>query len=309
MDPMSLLAQWGLTLVFFSVLLEQAGLPVPAPPILVGAGALAQDGTMSAELVLAAGVGAALLADHAWFIAGRRKGRALLAMLCRVSISPDTCVRKTDDLIGRHGAPLLLVAKFVPGVSAVAIPTGAAMGIPYRRFISFDAPGALIWCGTYVFAGMVFSREVHLLLDWMSRVGGWSLAVLGAAFGLYIAFKLYRRWRLRRLYRLVRISPDEMAALMAAEPELLIVDARSRLARQSDTRRFPNAIEFEEGDVAALVPRGSTDRTIVTFCTCPNEASAAMLAERLLRAGFTRVRVLAGGEAAMRALAREPAAG
>ena len=304
MDPLLRLAQWGLVLVFASVLLEQAGLPIPAPPILIGAGALAVEGTMHPAAVLAAGVAACLIADHAWFLAGRRHGRRLLAGICRLSLSPDTCVRKTDELISRHGAPLLLVAKFVPGVSAVSIPTAAAMGVPYRRFVLFDAIGSSLWVGTYVAAGVIFHREVHWLLALLGRVGGASLAVLGALFVLYLGFKLARRHQLRRLFKVRRIDPEAMVTLLAEEPDLVLVDARSRVAREADPRRFPNAIDLQEGDLAALLPVGSRDRTIVTFCTCPNEASAALLAEQLIKMGYDRVRVLAGGEDALARLAR-----
>lgn len=301
---MVLLAQWGVLLVFASVLLEQAGLPIPAPPILIGAGALAIEGTMHPAAVLAAGVGACLVADHAWFIAGRRHGRRLLAGICRLSISPDTCVRKTDELISRHGPALLLVAKFVPGVSAVSIPTAAAMGVPYRRFLAFDTLGSLAWVGTYVAGGMLFHREVHQLLEWLGQIGGWSLAVLASLFGLYLASKLARRQQLRRLFKVRRIDPEEMATLLATEPDLILVDARSQVAREADPRRFPNAVDYREGELAGYIPAESRGRTIVTFCTCPNEASAALLAERLIKAGYDRVRVLAGGEDALARLAR-----
>src|SRR5437868_438746 len=114
MDPLALLVRWGLGLVFGSVLAEQAGLPIPAVPVLVAAGALANEGTLRPEWVLFAAMAACLMADHAWFFAGRWRGRALLAGLCRVSLSPDACVRKTDDLMMRYGGGLLVVSKFVP---------------------------------------------------------------------------------------------------------------------------------------------------------------------------------------------------
>ena len=306
MDPMVLLAQGGVALVFAAVLLEQSGLPVPAAPVLVAAGALAAEGALNPVTVLAAGLFACLLADHGWFIAGRRYGRRLLAGICRLSISPDTCVRKTDELIVRHGLALLLVAKFVPGVSAVSIPTAAAMGVPYRRFLPFDAIGCLAWVGVYVGAGMIFQREVNWLLELLARIGSGSMMVLGALFALYIAYKLARRGQLRHLYRIRRIDPEEMERLLAEEPGVILVDARTRVARDADPRRFPNAIDYLEGDLAAFLPAPSRERTIVTFCTCPNEASAAILAERLIKAGYERVRVLAGGEDALARLAHAP---
>jgi membrane protein DedA with SNARE-associated domain/rhodanese-related sulfurtransferase len=306
MDLITLLTQWGVPLVFAAVLLEQSGLPVPAPPVLVVAGALAATGAMRPELVLASAFAACLVADHGWFAIGRRMGRRLLATICRLSLSPDTCVRKTDDLITRHGAPLLLVAKFIPGVSAVAVPTAASMGIPYRRFILYDGIGCLMWSGAYVGLGVIFSREITRLLAAMSWIGGGSIAILAALLAIYVGAKYLHRRRLRRLHRLVRIAPDELAALLAQDPDLLILDARTALARAEDPRKLPRAIEHGEGSAIDLLPAGAHNRTIVTFCTCPNEASAALLAEELIRAGYKRVRVLTGGVDAVAILSVYP---
>jgi membrane protein DedA with SNARE-associated domain/rhodanese-related sulfurtransferase len=295
MDLIALLTQLGVPLVFAAVLLEQSGLPVPAPPVLVVAGALAAAGAMRPELVLLAAFAACLLADHGWFMLGRRYGRRLLADICRLSLSPDTCVRKTDDLIARHGAPLLLVAKFIPGVSAVTIPTAAAMGISYRRFLLYDGLGSLLWSGAYVGAGVIFSREIARLLDAMSSWGGRSLAVLLVLLAIYVSAKYLHRRRLRRLHRLVRISPDELAKLLAEEDDVVILDARSMVARTEDPRTLPRSIFLDERKAIDVLPQGRRDQTIVTFCTCPNEASAALLAEQLIKAGYGRVRVLTGG--------------
>jgi membrane protein DedA with SNARE-associated domain/rhodanese-related sulfurtransferase len=308
MDLIALLALWGVPLVFAAVLLEQSGLPLPAAPILVSAGALAADGAMRPEEVLVAALVAALLADHAWFVTGRRYGRRLLANICRLSLSPDTCVRKTDDLIARHGPYVLLVAKFIPGVSAVAIPTAAAMGISYRRFLAFDSVGCLLWAGTYVGAGVIFSREITGLLLAMSWIGGSAVAVVVALFALYIGWKLLHRWRLKRLHRLVRISPHEILPLLEEDPGVVIVDARSALARAEDPRVLPRSIVLDDRNVIDVFPHAEKDRVIVTFCTCPNEASAALLAEQLIKAGFGRVRVLTGGADAI-ALLSVPSSG
>jgi len=303
MDLISLLTQWGVALVFAAVLLEQGGLPIPAPPILVVSGALAATGSMRPEVVLMSAFAACLVADHLWFLVGRRLGRRLLAAICRLSLS---CVRKTDDLISRHGTALLLVAKFIPGVSAVAVPTAAAMGIPYRRFILFDALGCLVWSGAYVGLGVIFSREITRILAAMSWIGSGSLAVLVALLAIYVGAKYLHRRRLRRLHRLVRISPDQMVPLLAEDPHLVILDARSALARAEDPRRLPRAIELGERSALEVLPHDARERTIVTFCTCPNEASAALLAEELIRAGYRRVRVLTGGIDAVAMLGVQP---
>lgn len=304
MDLLGLLARWDVALVFAVALAEQAGIPVAAGPILVAAGALAHTGGLRPEMVVLSAIVGCLVSDHAWFIAGRRYGRSLLSGLCRISISPDTCVQRTDDLIARHGAPLLLVAKFIPGVSAVSIPTAAAMGLAYRRFILFDFAGCAIWSGVYIGAGMIFSTEVRRLLDAMAQVGGVSLLVVLLLFATYIGFKFAQRRRLRRLYHLVRIAPDEIAAMLSqAEHDLLILDARSQLARVEDPRMLPSSIAFGLEDHFDILPHEARRKLIVTFCTCPNEAAAALLAERLLKAGYERVRVLTGGTQAVDVLA------
>ena len=246
MDLVELLTRWDVLLVFSAVLLEQGGFPLPAAPILVSAGALAQTGVMRPEHVLLTAFAACFVADQAWFLAGRRYGRRVLAGICRFSLSPDTCVRATDDLISRHGPVALLVAKFIPGVSAVAIPTVAAMGLSYRRFLLFDSLGCLIWGGAYIGTGMIFSREVTRLLDSMSVIGGWSIIVLAGFFALYVLGKLLHRMRLKRLHRLVRISPDEFALLLEGDLELVILDARSSLAREEDPRRLPHSIFVDD---------------------------------------------------------------
>src|SRR5690349_9432573 len=123
MDPFDLLARWGAWLLFGITLAGRSGLPVPIEPFLVCAGALASAGTLGPGAALFAGMAGCLIGDNAWYAAGRWRGRELLAGICRISISPDTCVRRTDDMILRYGPALLLVAKYLPGVSIVAIPT------------------------------------------------------------------------------------------------------------------------------------------------------------------------------------------
>lgn len=299
MDLIELLTRWDVFLVFAAVLLEQGGLPLPAAPILISAGALAQTGSMRPEHVLASAVAACLIADIAWFLAGRRIGRRVLALLCRFSLSPDTCVRTTDDLIARRGQVALLVAKFIPGVSAVAIPTAAAMGLGWRRFLLFDLLGCLLWAGAYIGAGMIFSREINKVLEAVSTIGGWSIAVAVGLFALYALAKLWHRRRLQNLHRLVRIDAAGITDLLDRGEDLLILDARSSLARQDDPRTLPRSIFVDDRDPVGRLPDDARDKTIVTFCTCPNEASAAVLADKLIKAGYRRVRVLTGGADAL----------
>jgi len=299
MELAPVLNHWGIALVFAAVFVDLGGLPIPSAPWLVVAGALSVEGSLRADLVFASAFAAAVVADHAWFLAGRRHGRRLLETICRVSISPDICVSRTDELLGRYGPSLLLFAKFLPGVSAVSIPTMAAMGVPWRRFVRFEAPGCAIWCGAYIGAGAIFHREIDDFLRTMRRFGADAVEVGVAIIAVYIAAKVLERRRLRRLHDLVRISPEEVARRLEDGEDLVIVDARSRIARASDPRALPRSIVLEDPRAVDALPHELRAKTVITFCTCPNETSAAFVAELLLKAGYRNVRVLTGGEQAL----------
>ena len=303
MHLLEVMRMHGPMVVFACALASQAGLPIPAGPAMIVGGALAAAGEMRAEVVWLAAVVAALIADHGWYVAGRLQGRRMLGLLCRISLSPDTCVRQADSLFARMGGPILVVAKLVPGVAAVSIPTAAASGLRYSRFLLYDGAGAGLWAALWVGTGVIFSREVDRVLDWLAASGAKVTWILAAALAAWIGAKWWERVRLRRLYRGARIDAEEVASRIAAGEDLVILDARSELAWESDARRLPNARRLEtlEGAVASAEPyRGWT---IVTFCTCPNEASAAVVAKRLIDAGHADVRVLAGGEDALARLA------
>ena len=299
MELIELLSTWGLPIVFAAVFSALMGLPVPAAAFLIAAGALAVQGSHHPVAVIAVAVSAALLADACWYLLGRRFGRRLLGRLCRLSLSPDTCVRQADTLFLRHGARLLMGAKFVPGISMVAVPTSAALGLRFGRFLAFDTIGAVLWVLTYVGLGMAFSEQIEGLIRDLSTAGRSGLVVIAALVFAYGLWKWLRRWRLRRLYRAVRISPTELRELLETDPDALVLDARSALARGDDGRELPRSLAIDSLSDKELLALDLGGRTLITFCTCPSEASAALLAHRLLRLGHDPVRVLSGGEAAL----------
>jgi membrane protein DedA with SNARE-associated domain/rhodanese-related sulfurtransferase len=294
-DLIRLTAQYGLLLIFAAVLLESLGLPLPAMPLLIVAGALAAEGTLSPGAVALAALVAVLVGDLAWYLAGRRFGSRVLKTLCRISLSPDSCVRQTETLYERWGGQMLLVACFVPGLSTIAPPLAGAMRLRISAFLAYSAGGAVIWILVSLAIGMVFKTQITLAGQYLARFG--SLALL-AVFLLFLAFLAFKWWERQRFYnalRMARISVDELQGLLGAGAEPVILDVRSAAARQMDGRRIPGArhvdIETPEQHLRGL-PKSSE---IVVYCNCPNEASAARVARLLMDHGFKRVRPLAGG--------------
>ncbi len=287
--------QYGLLLIFAGVLLETVGVPLPAMPLLIVAGALAVGGTLSIPAIVLVALFASLIGDLAWYLAGQRYGHHVLKTLCRISLSPDSCVRQTEALYGRWGARLLLVAKFVPGLSTVAPPLAGAMRLPLGGFLAYGGGGALIWIGVSLGAGALFHAQIALAGAYLERFGAMALYALAAAFGLFLLFKWWERRRFYRALRMARISVDELRRLVQGPVKPVILDVRSAAARRVDPRRIPGAraIDLEDAQQHLQgVPRGNE---IVVYCSCPSEASAARVARLLMDHGYQHVRPLAGG--------------
>ncbi len=291
----ALLAQYGLLLVFLNVLVEQAGVPVPALPTLVVAGALAANGQLSAAGVVAAAVLACLLSDWAWYVAGRRYGGRVMRTICRISLSPDSCVKQSELRYQRWGGQVLLVAKFVPGLSTVAPPLVGAMGLRLRSFLLLDALGSLLWAGLMIALGYAFAAQIDHVLAGLARAGTLTLELLLVLLALYIAIKWWQRQRLLHSLRMARIGVDELYRMIEDGQAPLVVDVRSAAARQLDARSIPGAVLADLAGVGEALREVPPERELVIYCSCPNEVSAAMAASVLMRLGYRRVRPLLGG--------------
>jgi membrane protein DedA with SNARE-associated domain len=263
----ALLAQHGLALVFANVLLAQSGVPLPAVPILVVAGALVSQGQIALAPLLLASLVASLIGDTIWYYAGRRHGYRVLRTLCRVAVEPDSCVKQTENVFERWGAPSLMLAKYVPGFSTVAPPLAGAMRLAPPAFLAYSAVAALLWAGLPIGLGAVFHAEVERALEWLESMGTGAAAVIGAAVLLYIGVKLVQRYLLIRFLRMVRIGAKELRELMAREPKPVVLDARSAVARRLDPRRLPGAVAVDiESPQSALVAV-PPDRDVIVYCS------------------------------------------
>lgn len=262
-----LLAQYGLALVFVNVLIHQAGIPVPAVPLLIVTGTLVQQGQLSLALLLGVVVLASLLADIPWFYAGRRYGYPVLNALCRVAIEPDTCVKQTENIFERWGAPSLLVAKFIPGFSIVAPPLAGTMRLAFAPFVAYSAAGAALWAGIAIGAGMLFHAEVNRALAWLDETGPGVLIAIAAVILFYVVFKWVERWLFIRVLRMARISTAELHGLLQGGEKPVILDARSATARKFDPRRIPGAIAVDINVPERALPPVAPDRDIVVYCT------------------------------------------
>lgn len=291
----ALISTYGLLVVFVSVLLDQGGLPVPAYPPLVVTAALAAESGQPLLPILLVAVLAALMADSLWYAGGRRYGAAMLRLMCRLSLSPDSCVLSTRSAYGRWGAPSLVLAKFVPGFAAVATTLAGDTRTPLPRFVAFDGLGALLWAGVAIALGAVFHEAVNHVLYRLEELGRYGLLLILAAIAAFVAWKWWRRKLFLRQLRMERITPAELYRLMETGQEPVILDVRPERQREA-SGWIPGARFVASLDEAA----GIEGDEVIVYCACPDEASAALLARELKRRGFRRVRPLAGGLEAWR---------
>jgi membrane protein DedA with SNARE-associated domain/rhodanese-related sulfurtransferase len=288
-----LIHTYGVLIVFGTVLLEQIGLPIPAFPVLIIAGALAVDNGANWPLTLAASVAGCLISDYFWFRAGRHYGKRILRLLCKISLSPDSCVSQTEDNFSRWGAKSLVVAKFIPGFNTIAPPLAGAMGTTTSRFLWLSVAGGLLWSGVGMGLGAWFHDSVDDVIGWFETLGSTALMVVGALLAIFVLLKYIERKRNLGAARLPRISVDELKTLLEAGHDPLIVDARSLTARGLE-QGIPGALVY--GDAPArLMATLDRERHIVVYCSCPNDVTAAQVAKEFLDKGFHRARPLRGG--------------
>jgi len=289
------LGQYGLIIVVANVLLDQIGLPVPAVPTLIVAGAIAAGGQLPIVQLFLWSVIACLAADCLWYLIGQTYGIRVLKTLCRISLEPDSCVSQTQGRFERWGVNSLIFAKFVPGLSIIAPPLAGAMRIGWPRFVALSALGGALWVGSGLGAGMLFKSQIERLLAQLDRIG--SITGLGALILLagYIAFKWWERRRFYAQLRMARISVAGLYELIEAGAEPVIIDVRSATARKLEPRWIPGALHVPLEDVGRHIKELPHNRDIILYCTCPSEASAARVAKILMNHGFKRVRPLHGG--------------
>ncbi len=289
------LMRHGLPLVFAAVFVEQMGLPIPALPMLLAVGALSAAGKFSLLLGIVVTMIACLIADAFWFYLGRYRGNKVLGFLCRISLEPDSCVRRTQNVFTRFGLRGVVVAKFVPGMSTVAPPLAGMSGVHVGRFLIADGLGSLLYGITFLCLGYLFSSQIEQIGAAISDIGGSALSLIAVVVGAYIAYKFWQRQNLLRELRMARITVAELRQKLEAGENPVILDLRSKAEVERDPSVIQGAIHLVLDEVEARRHEFPHDRDIIVYCSCPNEATAAKVALLLQRHGFTRVRPLLGG--------------
>lgn len=296
------LIRHGYVVLLGWVFVEQIGLPVPSLPIMLAAGALAGMGHLSFWASLFFVAISAISADSIWYVLGRRKGIRILQIICKISLEPDSCVRRTEGIFAKQGARSLLLAKFIPGLGSVAPPLAGIFHMRTRKFLLYDGAGCVIWGLTFLGTGYAFSTQIEHIAEQAERLGsGLAVLIIGALVA-YIAWKYIARQRFMRELRIARITPEELKAEIDGGQKLMIVDLRHSLDFEADPETIPGAFRMDAQELESKNEHLPRDREVVLYCTCPNEATSARVALLLRKQGIKKIRPLQGGLEAWRQL-------
>ncbi len=257
----------GYSLIVAWIFAEQLGFPIPSIPVLLSAGALAGRGRMDLTRIFASVVFAAVAADLIWYYLGRLKGKKILKLLCRISLEPDSCVRRTTEIYLKQGARSLLISKFFPGLNAAASPLAGAINMKLRRFLLFDITGTLIWSSVFLGMGYLLSEEFLRAIQVVGILAGKLVALAGLGLAGYIFYKYFSRRRFVQKLRVARMSVEELKSRLDEGERPVIIDLRDALDFDEDPEMIPGAVRMDASKVGKGSALFARHREVVLYCT------------------------------------------
>ena len=266
-EVVQFLIDQGYLVLFLWVLFEQLGLPIPAAPLLLAAGALAGIGKLNVAFVFGSAFLAALLSDQFWYQVGIRRGGKVLSFLCRISLDSDSCVHRSKRIFARYGARSLLIAKFIPGLNTIGPPLAGIFRMRLLRFLFFDGLGVFIWVGVFVLLGYQFGNEIEEHVTSTHAMGAWIGLVIPVFLAAYIFWKYIQRRRFLHQLNVARITPEEVKEKLDAGEDMLIVDLRDALEFEIEPHTIPGALHLSVEELEVQHYKIPRDREIVLFCT------------------------------------------
>ncbi|MEH2569122.1 rhodanese-like domain-containing protein [Bradyrhizobium sp. AZCC 2289] len=302
-----LIEQYGLLVVFAAAFLSRMGLPVPAFPVLLTAAAMTAGSARAVGGLALAGVAGGLIADIGWFAASRRYGRSLLRFLCKISVSPDSCVRQTESVYARLGGLSLVVGKIMPGIGLISTALAGIADMSIVRFVALNCIGESLFIGLTVLLGVLFNSAILTFIETLAHLGAMGIALILGALAIYVVGRWWKRRLFIRELRMARITATELAEMIDRGETPVIIDVRPVDLRREDGV-IPGAVFAHPADGTTSLAGFSGDLEVIVYCDCPKEASAVAAVRHLRQAGFHRIRPLLGGMdawiAAGRAIAR-----
>lgn len=288
MDLVGLITQHGYSVTVVVLFLTAVGLPLPASAVLLAAGAAAHSGGVSLMAMLPLAWAAAMAGDLLLFFGGRFTGWWLLAVLCRVSLDPESCIFSAANYFYKRGPKTLLFAKFVPGLGAMAAPIAGSLNMRVLQFLRMDGLGSLGYCSAWIAVGYLFSHVIEKIVAWMGRASHTMLLGILLIAGIYGLVLLVFTLRSRRYKQIEKISAASLhQRLQGLTPDKLVViaDVRSHGYYDPGMYRIKNSIRVEphrlKEELIALREFMIPECEIYIYCSCIRDTTSVRVAHTL----------------------------
>jgi membrane protein DedA with SNARE-associated domain len=192
-DLLHLIGQYGYLVVFFGVMLESAGVPLPGEAILITAGALVHRGVLDLGDTLLFGILGAVIGDQMGYWVGRLGGRPFALRWGRYAFITPERLGHAEAFFARHGGRAVFLARFVTGLRVFGALVAGTSRMPWVRFALYNALGGTVWATAAVLLGYFLWASISLVEHWVGRA---SLVLVAA-----LALALLLRWTYRRTTR------------------------------------------------------------------------------------------------------------
>ncbi|HEY6307445.1 MAG TPA: VTT domain-containing protein [Candidatus Angelobacter sp.] len=251
------------TVLLLSGLLERVGFPLLFAPVLVASGALAASGKMHFDLALWIALLTCIVGDALWYEMGRRKGDSVLSILCRISLEPESCIRRSKTFFEKGANRTVLLAKWLPGLSHVVPAVAGLTGVPRQNFFLANTAGSAFWIFVLMLAGYLPVEHVHVAPAIGPLLFEASLVLVAGNVG--VKYMRKRRF-MKDLYK-ARIAPQELRQMLDSGQKVVVLDLRHPLDSVTDERTLPGALRVLPDDVTSRSELLPKDREIVLYCT------------------------------------------
>ena len=268
-DLLTLISRHGYSLLALVVFLEASGLPLPAALALLTAGAVSAYGKLNPLLGFGISVVSIMLGDFLLFMVGRSTGWALLGLLCRLSVNPESCILRSAESFYRRGKLTLVFAKFIPGINTMAPPLAGSMKMRVQQFLQLDLAGSSLYVLAYGGSGFAFSDFLRTITHGFRSAGHAAEVVLTFGIAAYVVYRIwvYRKYR---LYKVVpRVPVEEVARRLTSEDadKILLVDVRSHGYYDADSSRIKGSVRIEPNNLLQEIKHLPKDKEIYLYCT------------------------------------------
>ena len=194
-DLAPLLDHYGYLAIGGLIMLEDFGIPVPGETVLIAGAVYAGAGHLNIAAVVGIAIVAAVVGDSIGYAIGRFGGRRLVLRFGRYVLLTPNRLDAAHRWFSRHGGKVVTVARFVEGLRQANGIIAGTIEMPWRRFLAFNALGAVLWVGVWAGLGYLAGDHVAAVYSWLHRYQLYGLAAAGLVLAALTVWWLLRRRR------------------------------------------------------------------------------------------------------------------